>query len=132
MNRIVARFNDGRLLKGMTADFAPGKEIFHVTAAGAAAGAKPEEVSTKDLKALFFVRDLAGSKDHVEGNAFDPTKPPPGRRIKVVFRDGETLVGTTAGYQRGRPGFFLVPADGDSNIERCYVVSSSTREITFV
>lgn len=132
MNKIVARFNDGRLLKGQTADFAPGKEVFHVAAAGAAAGTKPEEVSTKDLKALFFVRDLAGRKDHVEANEFDPSRPPPGRRIKVVFRDGETLMGTTAGYQRGRPGFFLVPADVDSNIERCYVVTSSTREISFV
>lgn len=132
MNRIVARFNDGRLLKGQTADFAPGKEVFHVTAAGAAAGAKPEEIRTRDLKALFFVRDLSGSKDHVEGNEFDPSRPPPGRRLKVVFRDGETLVGTTAGYQRERPGFFLVPADADSNIERCYVVASSTREISFL
>jgi hypothetical protein len=42
------------------------------------------------------------------------------------------LVGTTQGYQPGRPGFFLIPADAKSNNERCYVVASAAREITFV
>jgi hypothetical protein len=32
-----------------------------------------------------------------------------GRMIKVVFKDGEVLAGTTTGYQPGRPGFSLCP-----------------------
>ncbi len=28
-----------------------------------------------------------------------------GRKIKVVFKDGEVLAGTTTGYQPGRPAF---------------------------
>jgi hypothetical protein len=59
-------------------------------------------------------------------------RPGAGRRIKVAFKDGEVLVGTTQGYQPGRPGFFLVPADPSSNIERCYVLSAATQEISFV
>ena len=58
--------------------------------------------------------------------------PPVGRRIKVAFRDGEVLVGTTTGYQPGRPGFFLVSADVDSNNERCFVVTTAAREISFL
>jgi hypothetical protein len=50
----------------------------------------------------------------------------------VKFKDGEVMVGTTVGYQKGRPGFFLVPADADANTERCYVVSAATREISFL
>lgn len=131
MNKVIARFADGRVVKGMTADFFPTKDSFHVTPA-APAGEKPLEIQTKDLKALFFVKDFAGDPKHVERNEFDPSRPQAGRRIKVVFKDGEVLVGTTTGYQRGRPGFFLVPADAGSNIERCYVVTAATREVGFL
>jgi hypothetical protein len=132
VNKVIARFVDGRLLKGVTADFFPTKDVFHLKEATAAATAKPLEVNTKDLKALFFVKDYAGNPKHVEANTFDPAKPPAGRRIKVVFKDGEVLVGTTTGYQPGRPGFFIVPADAGSNIERCYIISGATREVSFL
>ena len=35
MNKIVARFADGRIVKGMTADFSPAKDLFHVSVANA-------------------------------------------------------------------------------------------------
>jgi hypothetical protein len=132
VNKVVARYADGRMVKGMTADFFPGKGSFHVTEATAPEGAAPVEVRTQDLKALFFVKDLAGNRQHVEKNDFDSSNPAIGRRIKVVFRDGEILVGTTSGYQKGRPGFFVVPADARSNIERCYVVTAATKEVAFL
>jgi hypothetical protein len=50
----------------------------------------------------------------------------------VVFKDSEVILGTTQGYQPGRPGFFIFPADPRSNNERVYVVSSATQEISFV
>jgi hypothetical protein len=132
MNKVVVRYVDGRVVKGVTADFFPGKDSFHVSEPDDPAGSKPKEIQTKNLKALFFVKDYAGNKEHVERNEFDPSRPAPGRRIKVVFKDGEVLLGTTTGYQRGRPGFFIIPADPGSNIERCYVVTAATKEITFV
>ena len=52
--------------------------------------------------------------------------------MQVTFKDGEVLVGTTQGYQPGRPGFFLLPADPRSNNERCYIVTSATQTVTFV
>ena len=132
MNKVVARYADGRIVKGVTADFSPAKDTFHVSVATEQAGAKSVEIHTKDLKALFFVKDFGGNPQHVERNEFDPSHPPAGRRIRVVFRDGEILVGTTTGYQPGRPGFFLVPADASSNNERCYVVAAATQEISFL
>lgn len=132
MNKIVARFADGRLIKGMTADFLPTKDVFHVSVADAPPGAEPVEVQAKDLKALFFVKDHAGDPRHAERNEFDAAHPPAGRRIEVVFDDGEVLVGTTTGYRPERPGFFLVPADPDSNIERCFIVVAATQEISFL
>jgi hypothetical protein len=116
----------------MTADFFPAKDLFHVNITTDSAGGKPVEVNKSDLKALFFVKDLEGSPQHVESNEFDSLHPPVGRRIRVVFKDGEVLVGTTTGYQPGRPGFFLVPADASSNLERCYVVTAATQEVSFL
>lgn len=132
MNKVVARFADGRMLKGITSDFIPGKERFHVIPPGAPAGSKPTEVRTNDLKALFFVKDFGGNPKHDEANAFSVSRPAAGRRIRVLFKDGEVLIGTTQGYQPGRPGFFLVPADPESNIERCYIITGATQEIAFM
>lgn len=132
MNKVVARFADGRMIKGTTADFFPNKDLFHVSVEAAPEGEKPLEINTKDLKALFFVKDFEGDPQQEEGNEFDPSHPPAGRRIKVVFSDGDVLVGTTTGYQPKRPGFFVVPADTSSNIERCYVIASATQEVSFL
>jgi Family of unknown function (DUF6982) len=55
-----------------------------------------------------------------------------GRRIRVVFSDGEEITGTTQAYQPGRVGFFIVPADVHSNTERCFVVAAATREVVLL
>jgi hypothetical protein len=132
VNQVVARFQDGRLLKGLTNDFLPNKDTFHLVPAGTSPGGKPTEVKVAELKALFFVKDLKGKKDHKKMNIFDPLRAVVGRKIKVVFKDGEVLSGTTQGYQPNRPGFFIVPVDPLSNNERCFVVSAAAKEITFV
>jgi hypothetical protein len=132
VNKVVARFADGRLVKGMTADFFPNKDAFHVNTGAISAGAGSVEIRTQDLKALFFVKDLDGNPHHTERKEFDPAKPPAGRRIRVAFKDGEVMVGTTTGYQPGRPGFFVVPADATANTERCYVVTAATEDIRFL
>ncbi len=132
MNKVVARFTDGHMVKGMTSDFVPSKDRFHVTELSAGPGAKPTEIETKALKALFFVRDFGGRTERGDRNAFDPGHPVAGRRIRVEFKDGEVLIGTTQGYQAGRPGFFLVPANPGTNTERCYVVTAAAADIRFV
>lgn len=128
-NRVVARYRDGRMVKGTTLDFLPTRGQFHVSPDG---GGAPVPVNVADLKAVFFVRDFAGDPKHLKSNDFDASRPPQGRRIRVRFEDGEVLAGTTTGYQPGRPGFFLVPADPAANTERCYVVASATAEVTLL
>lgn len=132
MNRVIAHFVDGRTLKGTTADFFPAKNLFHLSLANAPAGADPIEILTAELKALFFVKEYAGDPEYVERKMFDLLHPPAGRRIRIVFKDGEVLLGTTTGYQPGRPGLFLEPADTGSNNERCYVIAASAQEISFL
>ena len=131
-NKVVIRYTDGSIRKGMTGDFFPGKEIFHIESAGAAAGSKPMEIRISELKAIFFVREFGGIPGYEDRKDFDPARPVTGRKIKVLFKDGELLVGTTNGYQPDRPGFFVVPADPKSNVERCFVVTGATREVKFL
>lgn len=127
-NRIVARFADGRMVKGTTQDFAPGKDAFHVI--GSEGGAQPVRVDLADLKAVFFVRSLVGNPGYAEVKEFGG--PTAGRKVQVTFNDGEVLVGATPAYQADRPGFFMVPADPRSNNERVYVVTAAVRTVSFL
>jgi hypothetical protein len=130
-NKVVAHFASGRILKGFTNDFTPAKDVFHVLEHDQP-GSRGTPVQREELKALFFVKDFAGDPTHVDLKTFDPTRPAIGRRVRVTFRDGEILVGTTQGYQPGRPGLFLEPADPASNTTRCFIVARATLEIAFL
>jgi len=131
-NKIVLRYQDGRVMKGFTTDFMPNKDIFHLLPMNAPPSSKPVPVMVQEFKAVFFVKDFMGDPMYHDKKEFEPAKPISGRKIKVVFKDGELLIGTTQGYQPGRSGFFVFPADSKSNIDRCYVVASATRAVSFV
>jgi hypothetical protein len=132
-NKIVVHFIDGRILKGHADDFLATKPSFYLTPAEPAAQAEPVEVRVAELKAIFFVKEFR-TKRHLNPHRqeFDPKRPIAGRKIRVLFKDGEILVGTTQGYDPRRLGFFVVPADPASNNERCFVVTSSTKEVSFI
>jgi len=131
MNRIVARYQDGRILKGFTNDFVPAKDHFHLFADEHSAGARPTDVQVPDLKAVFFVKTFEGDPQHHKSNESPEGGSLLGRRIRVVFKDGEVMVGTTQGYDRSRSGFFVVPVDPASNNERCFVVAAATTAVAF-
>src|SRR5262249_46290476 len=111
MHRIVARFQDGRVLKGFTTDFLPAKDHFHMVLEEQGTGGKAVDVRVPALKALFFVKTFEGDPAHHRSNEPAPGSTVAGRKIRVLFKDGEVMVGTTQGYDRTRPGFFIVPVD---------------------
>ena len=126
--KVVARYWDGRLLRGYTNDFHPTKPHLHVTShptSGAAA-----LVPLSQLKALFFVKEFAGDPSYVDEKHF--AKRPVGRKIEVAFRDGEILVGSTLNYRPDGQGFFVQPADPRSNNLRVFVTHATIRHIRFV
>lgn len=131
-NKIVAHYLSGKLFKGATNDFFPNKDSFHLASRDAQSEGKPVELNINGLKALFFVREYDGNPEYHERKEFDPSIPLTGRKIKAVFKDGELMVGTTNGYQPTRPGFFLIPADTNSNNERCFVITAATKIISFL
>jgi hypothetical protein len=129
--KVVVRYSDGKLIKGFTQDFFPNKDRFHLIPADNPSGAAIE-VSTKELKAIFIVRDFIGDslynerKEYIEGEKFS------GKKVEVTFRDGEVLVGSTLGYDPKRPGFFIFPADPKSNNIRVYAVSSGVGKVRYL
>ncbi len=133
-NRVVARYLDGRTLKGQTADFLPTRPMFHVIPSPQPGTSSIQVVDVKiaDLKAVFFVKDLVGDAAYNEAKMFAPEVRAMGRKVQVEFSDGETIVGTTQGYQPDRPGFFVVPVDPKSNNDRCFVVMAAVKAVTFL
>lgn len=126
--RVVARFRNGRVVRGYTNDFHPSKPHLHLTAEDN----KGETLflALSQLKAVFFVRDFAGDPARVERAEFGEGQH--GRKIEVTFEDGEILVGTTLAYRGEGAGFFVHPADSKSNNMRVFVAPGSTRHVRFL
>src|SRR5258705_11026571 len=114
-NHVVAHLGNGTLLKGTTQDFFPNRPSFHIVPG---AGRPPVEVECTKLKALFFVKDLSGGKPRLsepKGFLAAPSENAHGKKVAVLFRDGELICGYSLAYVPGREGFFMVPAESDGN-----------------
>jgi len=123
-HKIVARFLDGRVLKGVTFNFKPDCRSFHLQLDDSG---EQIEVNVDELKSVFFVKDLTGNKEYTDRK--DVERRGYGRRLEVKFIDGECIVGYTQGYSPDRSGFFMAPADPESNNDRIYVVRESTEAV---
>jgi len=120
---VVTRFIDGRIIKGVTHDFAANKEVFHLFEWGDESN-EAISVPVGALKAIFFVKSYDGDKGHVAPKSFAGAKVQ-ARKIVVTFKDGEVLFGSTVGYNPKKQGFFVTPVDADSNNSRIYIVNES-------
>lgn len=127
VNKIVARFRDGRVRKGYTENFFPDKPKFHLRPESTALPGDAEEISLADLKAVFFVRDFSGDRAYKERKTLAEGQKTQGRVVEVTFADGEVVVGTTMGYDPRRPGYFVFPIDPQANNLKVFVVSASVR-----
>jgi hypothetical protein len=133
VNKVVVRYQDGRIERGSTADFHPAEDVFHIITKEYGQ-TKTIKVKVQELKAVFFVKELLGKSKHTPKvkRTFDEVKDKKliGKKIKVEFNDGEVLYGVTLGYSPHRKGFFLNPIDPESNNERIYAIMSAIKEVT--
>jgi len=125
-NMIVVNFKDQRILKGKTNDFLPNKNRFHLEQIDGST----TDIVVEDLKAIFFVKDFEGNKNHKD--SYNDILSNAGKKTRVEFLDGETIYGYTLGYSPERQGFYLTPADLTGNNERIFIVLSSTKHVQFV
>jgi hypothetical protein len=124
--KVVAHHQNGVVIRGHTLDFFQNRPTFHITVLGKESeGAK--QIQVAELKALFFVKLFLGDPKHKDVKQFLPTDVRPGRKIEVVFKDGEVMVGKTMGYDPQRTGFFLFPADQGNNNTSVFVVMSAVK-----
>ena len=126
--KVIARFNDGRIVYGYTNDFHPSKSQLHLTP-------NPRQgestyIPLAQLKALFFVREFMGDPTRVDSRDF--LEAPQGRKVEVTFRDREVMVGSTLGYRGEGHGFFIHPADPGSNNLRVFVTAAGAQRVRFL
>jgi hypothetical protein len=126
-NLVVARFLDGRVLKGTSLDVDPTRPTFHLRPSEGTAA----EVKLKELKALFFVRSLEGDMARHETHTLDPADPRHhgSTAVALTFPDGEVMLGLTNRFPPNRPFFFVVPVDPESNNVRVLVNRSAVKKM---
>jgi hypothetical protein len=129
--KIVVHYIDGRIIKGFTQSFVPNKPTFNIWPIGHKVPTENIEVSVKDLKGVFFVRDFAGNPKYKELKIFHEGAKILGRKVEVTFKDGEVIVGSTLDYEPGRPWFFLYPSDPHWNILRVFVLSQAVAKVSY-
>ena len=126
-NEVVARFLDGKVIKGVSLDVDPNRPIFHVRTGER----RMVEVKLTTLKALYFVKDLVGDakRDDSALLAEADERSHGSYPIDIEFVDGERLVGFTVRYPPIRPFFFVLPADVRSNNVRVLVNRAAVKRM---
>ncbi|MEI9476055.1 MAG: hypothetical protein WCO26_05730 [Deltaproteobacteria bacterium] len=130
-NRVVARFTDGRMIKGYTYDFSPNKKSFHIISSTENDRKNADEIALADLKAVFFVDSFEGRKDHPAAKDLNAQEGQIDSTIKVkaTFYDGETMTGSTLTFNRDREGFFMTPIDREGNNTRIFVIFNAVEKM---
>jgi hypothetical protein len=130
-SKVVVALLAGERLKGYVYDFSALKDAFNLSPEHDPLAGRATRVELKNVKAVFFVRDFAGNREH-KPNASEAAPLQHGRKIEVTFADGEKLVGTTEAYNPQKPGFFMAPADSDCNNLRMFVINNNVRKVRFL
>jgi hypothetical protein len=127
-NEVVAHYLDHRVVKGQSLDVDPVKPTCHIRTEDQSV----IEVKLTDLKALFFVRDLAGNPAKNDAAAVAPAdvRTRGATLIEVEFVDGERILGLTVRYPPIKPFFFVLPADDSSNNVRILVNRAAVRTMS--
>ena len=126
--QVVIAFLNGRRLRGYVFDFSPAKDSCRIFPKPQATQGEGEVVPLRELKAIFFLREDAEAVLFA-GRAMAASQR---RKLEVLFRDNEKLEGTTEGYSKERPGFFMVPDDPTGKIIRVFVINANVQEVKWV
>lgn len=123
--KVVIHFLDGRLLRGYGKFFFRGQDSVRVVDLRR----RSVRVALEEVKAVFFVRRLRGRRDYHEAKRFTGRSPRFGRKVEILFKDGEVLRGRALDYKPEDSGFYLKPSDPDSNNEMVFVPVTALRRV---
>jgi hypothetical protein len=122
---VVARLLDKGKVKGRTTDFHPKRDHFTIQPDD---GTLPVRLSLADLKALFFVKSLEGNPDHQDHREFR-RRVGARSRVWLEFKDGEQMAAWPVSPSLGRIGFYVLPTDANSNVEKAWVYRRSLKRV---
>ena len=140
IEKVVVRFNSGKLLKGYVIDFTAYAEIIVFQEAETH---EEHGIPVNELKAIFFVKSFKGDKTYRDKKVYG-IRENIGRKIYIRFKDDESMVGFLEGvmpWEKGfylsKPdskikGFYLIPVDSGSNNIKVFVVHASIKDITLL
>lgn len=119
LQKVVAHFIDHSVIKGTSADVDPKRPVCHVHTPTR----EVVEVDLRQVKALFFVKDLDGKPgyDETHAPAAGDQRLRGSRQVEITFADGERLGGLMNRYPPLGPFFFMLPIDPQSNNVRILV-----------
>jgi type IV pilus assembly protein PilB len=127
-NKIVARFLDGRMLKGFILSFDQKSSALRVESKDRST---TTDIPWEDLKAVFFVREFEGLNrglgDHVSPQSLAVSAST--RHVQVEFLDGEIIQGNAETLKKDQRGFFIMPLDRESNNLRIFVLRTALRQL---
>lgn len=129
-NKVVVALVDKRRIKGFVYNFSAVREAFSVFPTESACKNEAKDIQLKNVKAVFFVKDFAGNS--LRTDIQTPEQLGRGRKMEIIFCDGEKLIGTTEAYHPQKPGFFIFPADTDGNNSRVFVVNANLLSVKFL
>jgi Family of unknown function (DUF6982) len=128
LQKVVAHFIDHAIVKGTSADVDPKRPLCHVQTTDRGM----VEVDLKQVKALFFVKDLNGKPDYDEIHSVASGDPRlrGSRQIRIQFADGEELGGLMNRFPPLGAFFFMLPLDPQSNNVRILVNRDAVATMT--
>ena len=140
-DKVVLKFLDGRLIRGYLRDFSETSDELSMLDSDTDG---VRIVRSDELKAIFYVRSFEGDRLHHEKKSYGMRKQG-GHRVFIKFSDGEDMVGFLEGempWDKGfflnahpinnRKGFFLLPADGESNNIKVFIFAGAVQDVTVV
>ena len=89
-----------------------------------------EDVSTRDAKAVFFVKTFDGDLKHRALHFHEHAPIVPGLWVRVYFQDGEMIEGIISNTRDFvlETGFFLRPTDPNGNNRLVYVLKGGLKD----
>ena len=129
--KAVVKYRNGEIIKGWVEEFRPDRDFFILYPLIEYSEEERIEINFSSLKAVFFVKDFIGNKDHKKVRIFNVASKitPSQHKLIVNFKNGEHLYGTSHSYGRYKVGFFVFPIDPKDNNERIFVVRKAIENI---
>ena len=129
--KAVVKYQNGEIIKGWVENFKPDRQSFILFPLIEYSEEERMEIDFNSLKAVFFVKNFIGDKDHKKVRTFnvDLKITPSQRKLIVNFLDGEHLYGTSHSYGKYKVGFFVYPIDPKDNSDRMFVIHKAIESI---